>query len=335
MSQASNPLDIIYTPQQVTTIGTKYLEDRRDNKDAGIPIGLSILDADVLPLLPGELMTVIGRPGGGKTGFMMRWARWRAEQLRQKGEVDKIVVYASWEQSIEELYAFNIAADAHLSVTCMAKGEITDQEWDTVMQAAAYRIGLPLWFIGHSLARRKKRPHLTIDNLGLALYEIEHWNEDKTQIDMVFIDYLQRIRFEKEPESKVIGTSEILDRLKDGALAFGCPFVVGVQATRDVDKRQLQIPGMDDGQWTSNIEQTSDKIISVVRPRKYRLEGEPFGKVVVNGHCQMLVSILKQKLGVDNKSHWVYFDPVYNKLDELEIREIEQQKSDWQSRKDM
>lgn len=323
MAEQTNPLDVVFTPQQIVTIGTRYLEERRRNHRAGIPLGLTSIDKDFLPAVGGDLIAVMGRPGNGKTGFMMRWARWRAAQLLDANVEDRVVVYATWEQHIEDLYAFNLAADARLSVTSMARGELSNQEWEAALQAGAKRITLPLWFIGHSMERRKKRPFLTIDVLSQALREIERWNDDRTQIDMVFVDYLQRIKIEGRIESKTIGTSDTLDRLKDGALAFGCPFVVGVQATRDVDHRDLPIPQMDDGQWTSNIEQTSDKIFSVVRPRKYRNEGERFGSVIIQGHCQMLVSILKQKLGPDNKAYWVYFDPVYNKLDELEMHRID------------
>src|SRR3990167_4806879 len=87
----TDPLDIIYTPQQIVTIGTSYLYERRKNKGAGIPLGLASIDKDFLPALPGELITVIGRPGNGKTGFMMRWARWRAEQLHLQGIEDRVV----------------------------------------------------------------------------------------------------------------------------------------------------------------------------------------------------------------------------------------------------
>ena len=72
---SSNPLDILFTPQEIYNAGTRYLEERRRNQDAGIPIGLASLDEDFLPLLAGEVVSIIGRPGNGKTGFMMRWAR--------------------------------------------------------------------------------------------------------------------------------------------------------------------------------------------------------------------------------------------------------------------
>jgi len=314
--------DLIYTPNEIVTIGGEYLHDKRTNKDEVIPVGIKSLDKDFLPLSRGELVSIIARPGNGKTGFMMRWARDRAQWLEERNIQNRVVVYATWEQSIEELYAFNIAADSRLSITNMAKGEITDGEWETILNSGAKRITMPLWFIGHSLKRRKKRPNLTVTALANALLEIEQWNDDKTNVDILFIDYLQRVKFDGKVESKTIGTSDVLDRLKDCALAMGCPVVVGVQAVREVDKRDVQIPTLDDGQWTSNIEQTSDRVISLVRPQKYRQEGEAFGETVVRGECQMLVSVLKQKLAKDNWAKWVYFDPAYNKLDELEERYV-------------
>ena len=315
----ADPRDIIYTPMDIADIGTRYLDYRRKNKGAGIPLGLGSVDKDLIPVMPGELITIIGRPGSGKTGFMMRWARWRARQLMEIGDEDRIVIYVSYEQHIEDLHAFHVAAEERINITEMSRGEISDDQWEKVVIAGTRRSTLPLWFIGHSMERRRKRPLITLTALANGLVEIEDWTDPRFTIDMVFVDYLQRIPFDGKVESKTIGMSDNLDRLKDGALAFGCPFVVGVQAKREVDHRDMPVPGMDDGQWTSNIEQASDKILSVVRPIKYKNEGDFFGKVIVKGHSQMLISILKQKLGIDNKAYWVYFDPAYNQLDELEM----------------
>jgi replicative DNA helicase len=318
-----DPRTIIYTPAEIGALGTEYLEYRRANKDSGIPLYIPSVDKDLIPLLPGELVTVIGRPGNGKTGFMMRWARERARWLARNGKADRIVLYATYEQHIEDLHAFHVAAEKRMSITDMSRGNLKDSEFEQARLAGAARVNLPLWFIGHSMKRRKKRPVISVTNLALALAELEAWSEEKYTIDVVFIDYLQRIPFDGQVEGKAIATSEILDRLKDGALAFGAPFVVGVQARREVDQRQIPIPGLDDGQWTSNIEQASDKVFSLVRPSRYRKDGELFGdNVLVQGHTQMLVSLLKQKLGIDNRAYWIMFDPIYNRLDEAEEKNV-------------
>lgn len=313
--------DIIYTPSEISTFGLRNLDYIKANKQNGVPIGLARIDKELNPLLPGDLVTVIGRPGNGKTGFMMRWARQRAADLRAINP-NRLVVYITLEQSIEQLNAFDLAADTGVSITKMVRGEFDDDERVLMQQASMRRVAKPLWFIGHSIERRKKRPQITVELVADALTQIEAWDEERFTLDMVFVDYLQRVKLPPRSESKTIALDEILNRLKDGALAFGCPFVVGVQAKREVDDRNPPIPQMEDGQWTSGVEQVSDISFGVVRPRKYRALGETFGKAVVTDENQMIVSLLKQKMGPANIHFPVRFDPRYNTLDELEERSI-------------
>ena len=325
MTPKTNADTIIYSPNDIVSYGTRYLDERRTKKHQAIPLGLPSIDADFLPLLPGELCSIIGRPGNGKTGLMMAWARNRARWLLDNGLNDRVVVYATWEQSIEELYAFNVSADSGVSITEMARGNVADGDWAAILTSGSRRLKIPLWFIGHSIARRKARPSLTMTDFEAAVRGVEDWRGDEGRftVDMIFVDYLQRIKFEGRVESKTIGVSDNLDRCKDLALSTGCPVVVGVQAVRDVDRRDDPTPQMDDGQWTSNIEQASDAVLSLVRPAKYRSAGEMFpgeGGLIVTGNSQMFFKCCKRKLGPDNWGKWIDFDPRYNRLDEAEVK---------------
>jgi hypothetical protein len=60
-------------------------------------------------------------------------------------------------------------------------------------------------------------------------------------------------------------------------------------------------------------------VLRSARPCKYRKDGEQFGSVTVRGKNQMHISLLKQKLGRDNESAWIEFDPAYNRLLEKEV----------------
>lgn len=314
-------MSIIFNPQETSRLSVQRLKYRQEHKEEAIPFGHSEIDAVMNPLLPGDLVTVLGRPGNGKTGIMLHWARERARFLMEKKLEKRYVVYLTYEQTVEDLNAIQIAADKQLNITKLARGEITETEWDAIMKGAVSRATMPLWYMGHSQENRKERPKITTKSIIENLQRLER--DRDCQIDMVFVDYLQRIPFGGRPESKTVGTIEVLDELKNHALALACPFVVGVQARRSVDDKQLQIPGMDDGQWSSNIEQASDKIISVTRPRQYRKEGEEFGSIIVQSYTQMLISLLKQKLGPDNIAVWCFFDPATNKLGELEKVELQ------------
>lgn len=314
---------ILFQPDEISQYTKQYLESRRANKGLGIKIGLPGLDKDFLPLVPGELMSIIARPGNGKTGFMVQWARARSKWLRENGITDRLVMYVTLEQSVEELNAFNIAADTSISITDMARGEITDQQWSACLASAVDRNLLPLWNIGYSSMTPHKQPRIDLDAITGAL----NLAVDKTGkvIDILFVDYLQRMPVKGGPDSKSVGVSDNLDGLKTLALRMRCPVVTGVQARREVDDYPDHMPALDDGQWTSNIEQTSDRVLGLMRPAKYWNEGEAVdaleslrGLRVTRNMMAMYVA--KQKLARDNFAYVAYFDPVYNKLDELETR---------------
>lgn len=314
--QQTLPQDVLFSSGEAVRLGLDNIDYRRKNKHAAVPVGLASLDADLLPMLPGELMTIIARPGGGKTGFMMRWGRERAKWLIKNNLKDRAVVFASCEQTIEELDTLGAAADTKINVSQMARGEINDTEWVVLEQAAVERGAVPFWWIGPSKKNRRKRPRITPEVITQTLLHMEDVTGIKA--DICFVDYLQLLKSDRSSENKQIMVTNNLEECKDGAMVTNCAWVVGCQARREVDAQALPIPGLDSGQWTSGVEQFSDKVLSLVRPIKYRQPGEVFGSKTVEGHAQMLVSILKQKLGEDNIAKWVYFDPAYNVLHELE-----------------
>lgn len=326
MNQQSNgnghyktlPQDILFPPTDIARLGIANLEYRRNNQEAAVPLGLDSIDKDFLPLIAGELMSIIARPGNGKTSFMIRWARHRSDWLMSKNMKNRAVIYVTAEQTIEELYAFGVAAETQIGISQMARGHLNNEDWRKIERASMSQAARPLWLIGPSKANRKKRPKITASAIVDSIFYLEESTGIKP--DIVFIDYLQLIKPEGNYESKVVSLGNIQEALKDGAMHTDCPWVVGVQAKRDVDMQSLPVPGMDSGQWTSTTEQYSDKIFSLVRPSKYKGQGETFGSQTVQGHSQMLVSMLKQKLGIDNKAYWVHFDMAYNRLNELEMR---------------
>ena len=337
--------DVIFSPAQASATTDEHLAERRQAQETGglqvgMPCYIDGLDATrrqddrgLLPVLDGDLCSIIARPGHGKTSFMMWWARKRVEHIRHRaamGDQDaarRVVVYISLEQTIEALKSFHIAArnrEYRLSVTQMAQGKITSEQWDAIQAANVLQASDPLWFMGHSVARKAKRVRLTVPTIAAALWNIENWQgeENKFRIDSVFVDYLQRLPYDKK-ESKTVGVSDNLDELKQIGMDLVSKMIVGVQARREVDQRDDPTPGEDDGQWTSNIEQASDTLITLVRPCKYRKDGDTFAGVTVEGYTQMRVTVPKQKMGESGFDKWVTFDPRYNELTEGELTTYE------------
>ena len=130
---------------------------------------------------------------------------------------------------------------------------------------------------------------------------------------MIVLDYLQRIRPAKEDGyTKREQMVEAVNHAKDMAISFGCPVILGVQVGRDISDRKIKIPTISDGQETSNIEQSSDKMLSLWYPCK----SEPLGEMIVDGmevtENLLFVKILKQKMGQSHKTFALYVDPEKN-----------------------
>jgi len=276
-----------------------------------------------IPVLPSELISVIARPGHGKTGFMFRWARERAMDLYRQGvagnetAAKSVVVYVTLEQKVEELRLFHVAAEKSISMSDVASGMMKD--WSGVTNGLRQLYTTPLWFIGRSMKRRKHKTQLNEENIYNALQEIEKWqDENQTQvIDSVFVDYLQKFR-SPSGDGFVEYYSGLMNTLGNWAGDYMTRVVLGVQAKREVDRRDVPIPLMDDGQWTSTIEQFSDGVLSLVRPCLY--PKQDFDGVTVSGKEQLLISCLKRKLGPANFKGWVKFDPRYNKFNDAEVK---------------
>ena len=325
---------LVFTPLEASNAGESYIQWRKDNEGGGMPLYIPSLEFDpkkdngFLPVMPGELISVIARPGHWKTGFMLRWARERAKYLKQQADAGNetaaksVVVYITLEQKVEELRMFQVAAENKISMSEVASGRITD--YTPITNGLRNLYDIPLWFVGRSMDRRKYKAQMDDKTVYAALDEIEKWQDDtQTQIiDSVFIDYLQKFR----PTGNFVEYySGLMNTLANWSGDFMTRMVVGVQAKREVDQRSIKIPLMDDGQWSSTIEQFSDGVLSLVRPCLY--PEKQFDGVEIVGHNQLLVSCLKRKMGPANFNDWVNIEPKYNSLNQVELQNYNFRKS--------
>lgn len=301
--------DIVYTSQQVGTMTLDVAKEYRDPNRRGLITTLSDLDKFLLPMRPGRLISVIGLASNFKSSLMMFLARRCSEQILS----NEVVVYATWEQSVEEHTLFEIANSAKVSAFDIARGEITDAQWACVQDAATGRQQMPIWVIGHSMQTRKKRPHLTMTTVGNALKLME--DTYKVKPGIIFLDYLQRIESDTVGEDRRVAQMHIVSRAKDMALACGCPVVLGVQAKQELLNDAWKLPGMYSAQETSNVAQTSDVILSVWMPKTTEQMPCMVGKPPVNvTETLLILGLEKQKLGPANKIFYYETDPSRNEI---------------------
>lgn len=320
----SNEYDssIVYTPTEVAKLVLSAVKERRDHPGAGVRSYVTPLDEVMLPMRPGELITVMGRQSNYKSGLMQYMARRVAEQIRNDEEAGEIVVYITWEMAVEELGLYDLAASTGISAVDISQGRIDDGSWEALELAAAKRSIVPLWLIGHSVERRKRRPDLTLTNIAKALQWVD--SEMGVHPKIVFMDYLGQMQPEKG-EDRRMQVFENVRRSKDMALALGCPVVLGVQAGRQMDGRQWKLPEAGDGQESSNIEQTADKMISVWMPKTSEPIGQPcpmpgqgMPEVMVTENL-LVLGLKKQRLGPANRVMFCYVNPERNEIAPMQL----------------
>lgn len=323
-TKATNKRDmrsIVFDPQRAGALAVDLVDALRKDKSGGIASGIADLDMALLPFRPGELITVLGYTSHYKSGLM----NWLSKQALKTIDLEsnEIVIRITWEQSVEEDTLIWLAGDANLSVTRLARGLIDDAEFVRLQGASVRRAVTPMWIVGHSQLeskeQRRARPRMTMSDAGMAIqYIVNEATAQQLQPRMIVLDYLQRIRPDVEDGSdKRQQMMEAVNRAKDAAISFGCPVVLGVQTSRDVIMRADKFPGINDGQETSNIEQSSDKMLAVWYPIKTEKEGSKIDGMLVTKNL-LYVRLLKQKLGEAPVTAALYVDPERNILGSMD-----------------
>jgi len=209
----------------------------------------------------------------------MNWLSLQALKMIAEEE-NKFVARVTWEQSVEEDTLAWYASHNDIPVAQMVRGDLNDREWEVMRNSSARRAVTPMWIIGHSQMesqkRRKARPRMSMTDVALALeYICEDAADMRLEPALVVLDYLQRIRPDpQDGGDRREQVMEMVNRAKDCAISFGCPVLLGVQAKREVADRTDKMPQQNDAQESSNVEQTSDKVITLWYPHKTEDAGD-------------------------------------------------------------
>lgn len=312
--------DLIFSPSESASLAIQALEDLKQNKGVGLLTGIKPLDRVLLPMRPAELIVVLGYTSWYKSGFM----NWLLKAAVPQCLASDVVIKVTWEDSVEEDTLKWISSDAKVPISVLVKGEATN--WDVIMKSYEKRIQTPLWIVGHSNQKSnligKSRPRMTMtDVLDAINFVADGVVDTKQRVRMVVLDYLQRIRPDRtDGDTKREQMMEAVNKAKDLSIQLGCPVVLGVQAGRSVLQRDYKLPKLDDGLETSNIEQSSDKVLSLWFPIKTENEGAYIeqDKVKVSQNL-LILGVMKQKMGIAPVSMPLYVNPELNYITGMEL----------------
>lgn len=320
----TNFRQLVHSPAELAQEHVAWAKHLKDTP--GVPFGLPSIDDKVIPFHPGDMVTFVARPGHGKTSILAWLARTEAKRIIARGaKHTEAVVYVTWEQVTEEINAvLDIGGSYTVSDIAWGRADL-----DAVEAQARKRAGLPIWLIGDSLARTDSSSPRMYPDAVFAAIETMH-EEHGVKPSLLCFDYIQLIPIPSQAD-RMKQVTEAAHRCKELAKRVGCPAAVAVQARREVDSRDLKIPGLWDAQWASSIEQTADKYFSLWRPwlteprdSVIDIDGRPI-PVTEN---VLILSMQKQRFESGRWTWALWFDPATLELQELDTHTVPLNKPD-------
>ena len=245
---------------------------KRDRKLSGIATGLSDLDRMMGGLQSSDLIILAGRPGMGKTALATNIAyniaRAYSSERQQDGTIKRldggIVGFFSLEMSSEQLATRVIAEQSGVASYKIRRGEIREDEFGRVADAAREMERIPLYIDqtgGISIAQLTARARRLKRQKGL---------------DILVVDYLQLLSgAAKKGENRVQELTEITTGLKALAKELAVPIIALSQLSRQVEQRDDKRPQLSDLRESGSIEQDADVVIFVYREEYYLKNKEP------------------------------------------------------------
>lgn len=225
----------------------------------GIKSGIKVLDDFIFGFGKGEMSTIAGRPGMGKSSMVRDILLNVGHPIINAGANLLCTLEMPCEE-ITELLAANLAKVDYQSIK---RGDATEQIL-TKFQEALEQLSEYSIIINDD-------SYVVPDSIREILKSIEQ-NEP---IACLIIDYLQLMSLRKQVTNRQEEVSEISRELKAIAREFNIPVIAFSQLNRNVESRVNPRPRMTDLRESGAMENDSTKIILIHRPSYFDKQLDP------------------------------------------------------------
>jgi replicative DNA helicase len=217
----------------------------------GVPTGFIDLDRLLSGLQPSDLLIIAGRPGQGKTGFLLSVAKNAA--LTHKKHVAVFSLEMSNEQVVQRLVAQETGIDSQRLRT----GKLAEEEWPLFTHSIEVLSDTRLFL--------DDTPAITPLQLRTKCRRLHM----EYGLDLVIVDYLQLMGGDQRTENRVQEVSYISRNLKVLARELNVPVLAAAQLSRAVEQRSDKRPVLSDLRESGSLEQDSDIVMFIYRPDQY------------------------------------------------------------------
>ena len=219
-----------------------------DEEIGGMKTGLKSVDNILDGLHKSDFIIVAGRPGMGKTGFLIGIAKHVGMVLRRN------VAMFSIEMAAEQLLQRMLAQETEIDSQKLRSGRFTDQEAEVLTRAITK--------FEHTNIYIDDTPGITPLQMSAKCRRLK----DEHSLDLVIVDYLQLMSGDRRSENRVQEVSYISRQLKILARDLDVPVMAAAQLSRAVEQRQDKQPILSDLRESVSLEQDADIVMFINRP---------------------------------------------------------------------
>jgi replicative DNA helicase len=217
----------------------------------GVPTGFIDLDRLLAGLQPSDFIIIAGRPGMGKTSFMLSVVKNAAQAYK------KHVAIFSLEMSNEQLVQRLLSQETGIDSQRLRTGKLEDNEWPVFTHAIEVLNDTHIFL--------DDTPALTPLQLRTKARRLHL----EYQLDLIVVDYLQLMTTGARTENRVQEVSNISRNLKVLARELNVPVLAAAQLSRAVEQRADKEPQLSDLRESGSLEQDSDIVMFIHRPEMY------------------------------------------------------------------
>jgi len=224
------------------------LTDPNSTGLSGLSTGLPSLDKILDGLQKSDLLIVAGRPGMGKSGFLIGIAKHVGLILKRS------VAFFSLEMSAEQVLQRMIAQETDIDSQKLRSAKLNERE-NTLAQHSMTVLSDARIYIDDTPAITPMQ--MRSKCMRLALEE---------GLDLVIVDYLQLMAGDTRTDNRVQEVSYISRYLKVMAKELEVPVICAAQLSRAVEQRQDKTPVLSDLRESGSLEQDADIVMFINRP---------------------------------------------------------------------
>lgn len=223
----------------------------RRGQALGVPSGFRDLDLLLGGFQKSDLLVFAGRPGMGKTSFLLTIAL-NAARLGAR------VAIFTMEMGVEQIVQRIVSMESRINVQKLRLANLTPQESGRFTEVVGRLSNLPIYI--------DDTPALTALDIRTKARRLYH----EHGLDLIIVDYMQLMSGGRGLENNRVQEISYISRsLKELARELNVPLISAAQLSRAVEQRQDKRPLLSDLRESGSIEQDADIVMFLYRDEMY------------------------------------------------------------------